>query len=192
MFPLPSYLDARLLAPLQRLATVSSTYCLQTIGIPASSEGNRIEIGELQLGVVEACSGLRMLTIFVALAVAITLVTERPIWERLVIVASAVPIALAVNIIRITATGILHLTVGKKVADVVFHDMAGWFMMPMALGLLYVEFQILAHLVIEDSDAGPMQIGSSPAAEAPRRGPRGSSRRRGNFQTRTASEMLRK
>ena len=193
MFPLPSFLDARLLAPLQRLATISSTYCLQTIGIAASSEGNRIEIGELQLGVVEACSGLRMLTIFVALAVAITLVTERPIWERLVIVASAVPIALAVNIIRITATGILHLTAGKKLADVVFHDMAGWFMMPMALGMLYVEFQILAHLVIEESDARAdadrqfaRRRGSSPASRAR------ASRRRGYFQTRTVSETLRK
>ncbi len=86
MFPLPSFLDVRLLAPLQKLATLSSTYVLQTIGIPTYSEGNRIVIGEVQLGVVEACSGLRMLTIFVALAVAITLVTERPLWERIITV----------------------------------------------------------------------------------------------------------
>ena len=78
MFPLPGFLDARLLAPLQKVATLSSTYLLQTMGIPSYSEGNRIVIGEVQLGVVEACSGLRMLTIFVALAVAITLVTDRP------------------------------------------------------------------------------------------------------------------
>ncbi len=166
MFPLPNFLDARLLAPLQKLATASSTYCLQTIGIPTYSEGNRIVIGETQLGVVEACSGLRMLTIFIALAVAITLVTERPLWERIVMVLSAVPIALAVNIIRITVTGILHLTAGPELADKVFHDLAGWFMMPMALGMLYVEFQILSHLIIEEGTTGPLQIGAaSPAAK---------------------------
>jgi exosortase len=164
MFPLPGFLDTRLLAPLQKLATVSSTYCLQTLGIAAASEGNRIEIGELQLGVVEACSGLRMLTIFVALAVAITLITDRPLWERVVIVLSAVPIALAVNIVRITVTGILHLTVGPRLADLVFHDLAGWFMMPMALGLLYIEFQILSHLVIEEGPAAPMRIGGGPTS----------------------------
>jgi exosortase len=158
MFPLPGFLDARLLAPLQKIATMASTYALQTIGIPSYSEGNRIVIGEVQLGVVEACSGLRMLTIFVALAVAITLVTDRPIWERIVIVLSAVPIALAVNITRITVTGILHLTAGPELADMVFHDLAGWFMMPMALGLLYVEFQILSHLLIEESSGGPLQV----------------------------------
>ncbi len=158
MFPLPGFLDGMLLARLQSLATDGSTYVLQTIGIPSYSEGNRIVIGELQLGVVEQCSGLRMLTIFVALAVAITLVTDRPLWERFIIVLSAVPIALTVNITRITVTGILHLYAGPELADMVFHDLAGWFMMPMALGLLYVEFQILSHLLIEEGDAGPLQV----------------------------------
>jgi exosortase len=161
MFPLPGFLDADLLAPLQRLATSASTYALQTLGIPSYKDGNTIFIGDIQLGVVEQCSGLRMLTIFVALSVAITLVTDRPWWERIVIVLSSVPIALAVNIVRITVTGILHLTAGPKLADLVFHDLAGWLMMPMALGMLYVEFQILSHLIIEEDATGPLQIGTS-------------------------------
>ena len=166
MFPLPSYLDARLLSPLQQLATVSSTYCLQTLGIAASCDGNRIEIGEMQMGVVEACSGLRMLTIFFALAVAITLVTDRPLWERVVIIISAIPIALASNIVRITVTGIFYLTLGPEWVDQVFHALDGWLMMPLALGLLYVEFQILSHILIEESDAGPLRIGGRSAAPA--------------------------
>ena len=94
----------------------------------------------------------------VALSVAFTLVTNRPLWERIVIVASSVPIALAVNIIRITVTGIMHMTVGPELANKIFHDLAGWVMMPMALGFLYLEFQILTHLFIEE-DLGPMSIG---------------------------------
>lgn len=160
MFPLPGFLDGGLLGPLQKGATMASTYCLQTIGIPTYNEGNRIVIGEVQLGVVEACSGLRMLTIFVALAVAIVLVTERPLWERIVIILSAIPIALAVNVVRITVTALLHLTIGPEWVDRVFHDLDGWMMMPMALGLLYLEFQILSRLVIEDDNIGPMQIGA--------------------------------
>jgi exosortase/archaeosortase family protein len=112
-----------------------------------------------------------MLTIFLALAVAITLVTSRPWWERLIIVASAVPIALLVNIIRITVTGILHLTVGTAVADAVFHDFAGWVMMPMALGLLYLEIYILGQLFVEEEESempfafGP-QLGARPRKPA--------------------------
>ena len=160
MFPLPGPFDSGLLAPLQKIATRVSTYALQTMGIASYYDGNRIIIGEIQMGVVEACSGLRMLTIFVALAVAITLVTDRPMWERIVIVLSAIPIALLVNTIRITVTGVLHLTVGTEIADKVFHDLAGWVMMPMALGFLYVEFQILSHLVIDEAPIGPVRIGA--------------------------------
>jgi exosortase len=160
MYPLPSFLDTRLLGPLQKVATTSSTYLLQTMGIASYSEGNRIVIGEVELGVVEACSGLRMLTIFAALAVAITLVTERPLWERIVIILSSIPIALASNIIRITVTALLYLTVGPDLVERVFHDLDGLFMVPLALGLLYVEFQILSNLVIDDSGTGPLQIGT--------------------------------
>src|SRR6185312_7030385 len=134
MYPLPGMVERGLLDPLQRVATICSTYALQTLGVAAHRSGNHIILGELRLGVVDACSGLRMSTIFLALAVAITLVTERPWWERITIILSAVPIALIVNVIRITVTGILHRTVGTQIADAVFHDLAGWIMMPMAMG----------------------------------------------------------
>src|SRR5262249_17993443 len=156
MFPLPSFLDTRLLAPLQKMATTASTYVLQTMGIPSYSEGNRIVIGEVQLGVVEACSGLRMLTIFIALSFAIVLVTDRPFWERVVIVLSSIPIAVVSNIVRIVVTAILYLTVGGEWVDEVFHDLDGYLMMPLALGLLYLEFQILSHLLIDEGDSGPL------------------------------------
>lgn len=158
MFPLPGFLDTQLLAPLQRLATRASTFVLQTMGVPSYAEGNVIYIGEMQLGVVEACSGLRMLTIFIALSFAIVLVTDRPLWERIVIVLSSIPIALVSNIVRIVVTALLYQTVGAEWVDRVFHDLDGWLMMPFALGLLYVEFQILSHLVIDDSQTGPLQV----------------------------------
>jgi hypothetical protein len=42
--------------------------------------------------------------------------------------------------------------------DKVFHDLDGWLMMPFALGLLYVEFQVLSHLIIEEDHTGPLQV----------------------------------
>jgi len=156
MFPLPWSVENALLVPLQGLATKVSTYALQTLGIGAYHEGNRICIGELQMGVVDACSGLRMVTIFIALSAAMVLVTERPWWEQVVILVSAVPIALAVNVMRITVTGILHLTAGTELADMVFHDLAGWIMMPLALGLLWLELMVMGHLYREVGQEGPV------------------------------------
>ncbi len=164
MFPLPDVMERGLLDPLQRLATRSSTFALQTLGLPAFSEGNRILINregeDLYMGVVDACSGLRMLTIFLAFAAALVMIFERPLWERVVLFLSAIPIALLVNVIRITVTGVLHMFTNEEVANRVFHDFAGWVMMPMAIGFLYVEMQVLGHLVIEDSGDETELVGS--------------------------------
>lgn len=164
MFPWPDAMERNLLRPLQAMATRASTFVLQTLGQSAYSDGNRIMLNEVQLGIVDACAGLRMLTIFLALATALTLVTVRPVWERILIILSAIPIALAVNVIRISATGILHLTVGEEIANKVFHDLAGWVMMPMAFGLLYIELQLLSHLFIEDEVASPLSLGQQRVA----------------------------
>lgn len=159
MFPLPIVLRTNILGRLQRVATVASTYALQTLGVPAIRDGNRISIGDLQLGVVDACAGLRMATIFFALAVAIALVVKRPWWDRLIVLLSAIPIALAVNVVRVTVTGLLYKMAGEnELAHKIFHDWAGWFMMPLALGMLYVELQILQHLVIEDEEAPAVAV----------------------------------
>jgi exosortase len=158
MFPLPGVMARNLLNPLQKVATVCSTFALQTMGIMAMRDGNRIDLGDLQMGVVEACSGLRMVTIFLALAVALVLIIKLPRWQQLIIIASAIPIALVVNITRITVTGVLYLTVSEEIANAVFHDLAGWLMMPMALGLLFVEYQMLKHLMIDDDVDGPLSL----------------------------------
>jgi exosortase len=158
MIPLPHFAAFALAWPLQRTATAASTYALQTLGYAAMAEGNVIVLGELRLGVVEACSGLSMLMVFFALAFAMALVVSRPLWQRAVIVASAVPIALASNVLRITATGVLFMTAGRGAADLFYHDLAGWFMMPVALALLWLELLYLARLVV------PLP----PAPESPR------------------------
>jgi exosortase len=148
MIPLPFSLSGQLALPLQHLATVCSTYLMQLLGLPALAEGNTILLNEASIGVVEACSGLRMLMVFFALATAVALVIRRPWLDKLILVASAVPIALAVNILRITATGILHEFVNGETANAFFHDVAGWFMMPLALTMLWGEYRLLTRLFL--------------------------------------------
>ncbi len=158
MIPLPYTLEIALANPLQHVATLASTYALQTLGLPALSEGNVIVINETRIGVVEACSGLSMLVIFFALSTAFTFVVDIPLWQKLVLIASAFPIALIANITRITVTGVMHETVGHKAADLVFHDLAGWLMMPFALVMLWLELKALKRLFIVHAakDATPL------------------------------------
>jgi exosortase len=148
MVPLPFRVENALGPPLQEMATNSSTYVLQTLGFMAFSEGFVIQLNDARIGVVEACSGLSMLMTFTALATAAALVVDgRSLGERLVLVLSSMPVALAANILRITATAILHDTVGGPLADKFYHDLAGWVMIPVALGLYWLEIWVLSRLV---------------------------------------------
>jgi exosortase len=143
MVPLPNALETTLAGTLQRIATIASNYTLQTLGYPAYAEGNVITLNASQLGVAEACSGLSMLMIFLALSTAVAIVIQRPLLDRLIVLASAVPVAIIANVTRIVATGILYESAGKYWGDLVFHDLAGWLMMPLALALLGIELWLI-------------------------------------------------
>jgi exosortase len=158
MVPLPFRLEVALAQPLQRVATIVSTYTLQTLGFVVYSEGNVLRLGQIRIGVVEACSGLSMLVIFFALSTAVSLVCNRAWPVKALIVLSAVPIALLANITRITVTAVLHKTVGSEIADYVFHDLAGWLMMPLALGMLWLELRMLAWIVVPAESTEPAPI----------------------------------
>jgi exosortase len=146
MLPLPFVVEGALAQPLQRLATFASTYALQTIGFPAVAEGNIVIVNDCRIGVVEACNGLGMLVIFFAISTALAFVIKRPLWEKVLVVASAVPVALVANVARITTTAVLSEIVGQEFGQAVFHDWGGWLMMPLALSLLWLELGLLAWL----------------------------------------------
>jgi len=160
MLPLPFGVEVSLAQPLRRVATLVSTYALQTMGCPAFSEGNVILIEENRLGVEEACSGLGMLLTFFALSTAFALVVRRPLTDRLVLVASAVPVAVAANVARITATGLAYYAWGQNsaAAHAIFHDLAGWLMMPLALLLLWGELRLMARLFVEQAAPQPLPL----------------------------------
>ncbi|BBO30721.1 exosortase/archaeosortase family protein [Lacipirellula parvula] len=158
MYPLPSLVENTLLMKLQTWASILSTWTLQTLGVSASRMGNTILVDTLKepLQVAEACSGLRMLTIFGAMSVALVMIIDRPWWDKLVILLSAIPIALASNVIRIVSTALLYMAFGQDtpwLVDLV-HHWAGLAMMPIGLGLLWIELAILSRLTIPiDDDA---------------------------------------
>jgi exosortase len=155
MVPLPGAIAGMISSPLQRIATECSTYLLQTVGVPATAQGNVISLTEHQIGVVEACSGLRMLVAFSAITFAAACLVRAALWERIVIVLSAVPIGIISNVIRITVTGLAHEYVGTDAANYIFHDLAGWLMMPLAIGIL-AGMLYLFSVLFPERPAGPL------------------------------------
>lgn len=157
-FPLPFSVERAVLVPLQGVAASGGTYLLQTLGLDATNEGAHfIRLGDIQLGVVEQCSGLRMATVFLALVLLYVLIAEVPRWQIPLLLVSAVPIALLVNILRITVTGVLYVYAGAAWAQRVFHDWAG-FLMPVAAVILLMALRwLLDRLILfEEESAIPL------------------------------------
>lgn len=159
MIPLPGFISGQLSHPLQRIGTILSTFSLQTLGIPAIARGNVIYLTEARIGVVEACSGLRMLNVFFAITIGASFILKRPLWEKAVLVLSAPLIGVVTNVMRITITGIAHEFFSRELADHLFHDLAGLLMMPIAIGLLMVEAWLLKRLWIEEDVDGKVDLG---------------------------------
>ncbi|MBN1588466.1 MAG: exosortase/archaeosortase family protein [Pirellulales bacterium] len=156
MVPLPWRMERWVSLPLQRVATQLSCWTLQCFGQPALAEGNTILIDDLHFEVEQACSGLRIFVAIFALAFAYVILVRRTWWEKLFLLASAIPIALIANSARIVVTTLLGLHVSGEAAHRFTHDFAGWVMIPFAAGLFAMVLWYLGKATreIEQVDIG--------------------------------------
>ena len=158
MIPLPGFAATLMGHPLQRVATIASTYMIQTVGVPAIADGNVINLGDSQVGVAEACNGLRNMMLFITVCTAVAFTIKRSPVEKVIILLSAAPIAVIANLVRITLTAVLHSMSHHELANTTYHDLAGWFMMPLAVVLLWGELAVLRRIFIAAPPSGPVRI----------------------------------
>jgi exosortase len=150
MVPLPYRIETGMSHQLQSIATNMSAWVLQCLGQPALAEGNVILIGDLApLQVAEACSGLKIFVGIMALAVACVILIRRAWWERAILLASALPIALVANTTRIAVTGLLYQYVSDEAAQAFTHNWVGYVMIVYAAGLFAVLLWFMGKLVRE-------------------------------------------
>ncbi len=109
MIPVPAQLTAAMTIPLQLLVSKVAVGAATLIGIPVYREGNVIFHSLGTFEVVQACSGLRSITALLMLGAVFGYFTLRSNLLRGALVLSAVPIAVAVNILRVfTMVAALH------------------------------------------------------------------------------------
>lgn len=159
MVPLPSFVHNRISPPLQSVATAGSVFFLQAFGTSVSRQGNVVVLnGDTPLAVAEACSGLRMLIAFVIAAALIAYLVKRPRWQKAVLLASSIPVAVICNVIRIFATALLMLYVNSEVGQKFFHDIGGFVMIAIAVSLLFGEIRLMDRLIVSESNALRNQV----------------------------------
>jgi len=101
----PKYYEGVAL-PLQRLSAMATEKMLWLVGMPVERADNVLNLASGPLTVAGACSGLHLLFAFVALGVMMAFIYRRPVWERLLIIGSSVPIAVFCNFVRVTLMAI--------------------------------------------------------------------------------------
>ena len=146
MIPLPNSIHYAIMLPLQRWATSSAVFCLEMLGYHVIQEGNIIHLNGTTVAVAEACNGLRMIMAFVVIGGLVVLLFKRAWWEKLIVLASSLPIALLCNSVRLTITAIAFTILNGEHWENIFHDFGGYAMMPLAIGAIVFEFWFLTKI----------------------------------------------
>ena len=136
MIPLPAIIWNRIAFPMQLFASAITEEVVQMIGIPILREGNVLHLAQTSLEVVDACSGLRSLVNILGLAVGLGFLMNKEAWKRWALFFAAFPIAIIVNIIRLSGTAMLASRFGGDVARGFLHDFSGWLVFVAGIALL--------------------------------------------------------
>ncbi len=133
--PIPYVIYNSLTFPLKLLASKIAAWSLSIIGVPTLREGNIIYIPNMTLEVADACSGIRSIISLLAMTAILAYFVSGWLW-RVLLVASAIPIAILTNALRIVGTGILSYHFGPEAARGFFHYFSGWLVFLLSLVIL--------------------------------------------------------
>lgn len=159
--PLPRRYYEGMTIPLRQISASIATALLNLLhGVDATASGVVIDIVykghrlEPALDVAEACSGMRLLMAFLALGVAMACLHQRPAWQRVVLLASTIPIAVLCNVIRVAVTGFIYVLADPRYTQGIYHDTLGLAMLPLAFVFYGLLATFMSNLFV-DEDEGP-------------------------------------
>ncbi|MEN8256354.1 MAG: exosortase/archaeosortase family protein [Thermodesulfobacteriota bacterium] len=137
MIPIPAILWNKIAFPMQLYSSAMTEMIIRMFGVTIYREGNVLYLVETTLEVVDACSGLRSLTTMFALSAFLAWFAHYSSWRKWVVFLAAVPIAIFVNMVRLTATALLASRYGETVAQGFLHDFSGMLVFILGLALLW-------------------------------------------------------
>lgn len=130
----------------QTWSSILGVEMIRMFDIPVLLQGNVIELSTITLQVVEACSGLRYLFPFVSLAAIAAYFYRGPLWQRAIVVISAIPITIVMNSFRIAITGVLSENYGASHTEGFLHFFEGWVVFVLCIAILLAVLVGMARL----------------------------------------------
>jgi exosortase len=143
MVPFPYIIYYKISFPMQLMSARLSTGVLELLNVSIIRKGNVLMLPNYTLEVVAACSGLRSLMTMVTLALIFTAFSGLSTVRRVILVASAVPIAITANTLRLVVTAVGAYKISPHFADGIAHTVSGLIVFISGLLLLFLTAGIL-------------------------------------------------
>jgi exosortase B len=163
MIPLPSPLVDAMTGPLKQWISVIVVELLYHVGYPISRNGVIITIGQYQMLVADACSGLHSMYSLSALGTLFMYIMGRTRrLHNVIMLVSILPIAFVANIIRVTVLVLITYHLGDEAGQGFLHGTAGMVLMLVALAFFFTLDGLLGRLLARRSG-----VAAAPAAATP-------------------------
>lgn len=137
MVPLPGFFVDAVTGPLKQYISVISEQVLYAAGYPIARTGVVLTVGQYQLLVADACSGLHSMFSLSAMGLLYLYLMQRPsVLHNAVIMLSIIPIAFAANVVRVIVLILVTYHLGDEAGQGFLHGFAG--IMLFVIGLLFL------------------------------------------------------
>ncbi len=147
LIPVPGMIRQQVAIPLQNITAMITHAGLDLVGFPVSREGNILVINGRDVAVAEACNGMRMVSALVLVSYAFVFSTPMRQGVRLTILLASPIVALLCNVIRLVPVVLFYGYASDTTADF-FHDISGWIVLIIALGILWLFLSLLRWIEI--------------------------------------------
>lgn len=148
MIPLPGTFTDALTAPLKQHVSEIAEQLLYAAGYPIGRSGVMLTVGQYQLLVADACSGLNTMFSLSALGLLFMYLTARAsLMHNAIMLLSILPIAFAANVVRVLVLILITYHFGDEAGQGYLHGSAGIVLLMAALVALLAIDSILARFI---------------------------------------------
>jgi exosortase B len=137
MIPLPGFFVDAVTGPLKQYISVIAEQVLYAAGYPIARSGVVLTVGQYQLLVADACSGLHSMFSLSAMGLLyLYLMQHMSRTRNLIIMSAIIPIAFSANVVRVMVLILVTYHLGDEAGQGFLHGFAG--VMLFVLGLLFL------------------------------------------------------
>ena len=147
LIPVPGFIRQAVAGPLQQVTAQVTSFGLELFGAPVVRTGNVLVINGHQVAVAEACNGMRMVAALAIVTYAFVFSVPMRQSVRVVLLALSPVVAIVCNVLRLAPTVLFYGYSDLNTAEL-FHDLSGWAMLFVALGILWATLGLLRWLEI--------------------------------------------